>query len=77
MTPKLTGDRCQCASCKEYFNSTKSFDSHRVGKFSHDQRRCLTIAEMVKKGFAKNPAGFWVSRPLTKTTEAHLISNVA
>jgi hypothetical protein len=59
--PRLRGDRCQCPTCREYFNSTYAFDRHRVGQFGLD-RRCLTSAEMLSKGMAKNAAGFWVGQ---------------
>ncbi len=61
--PQLKGDRCQCPSCGEYFNSTYAFDRHRIGQIGGD-RRCLVSAEMVAKGMAKNAAGFWVSQQM-------------
>ena len=61
--PQLKGDRCQCPSCREYFNSTYAFDRHRVGQFEVD-RRCLATAEMVAKGMAKNAVGYWVARKM-------------
>jgi hypothetical protein len=33
---------------------------HRVGKHGED-RRCLTADEILAKGWAKNPAGFWIT----------------
>jgi hypothetical protein len=56
MTTKLTGTRCQCASCGLLFNSTTAFDSHRAGSFS--QRRCLTSEELHALGYEPNAAGF-------------------
>ena len=56
---KLTGDRNQCPTCSEHFNSSRAFDKHRVGKHGAD-RRCLTPMEMRAQGMAKNAAGFWV-----------------
>jgi hypothetical protein len=58
--PKLTGNRCQCSACWEYFNGAAGFDFHRVGEYGLS-RRCLTVTEMVSKGYGKNPAGFWVT----------------
>jgi hypothetical protein len=58
--PKLTGGRCQCPACGEYFTSDRTFDRHRVGQFGSD-RRCLTVAEMVAAGWATNARGFWTN----------------
>ena len=60
----LTGNRNQCTSCNEYFNHEYGFDRHRTGKHTGNQRRCLSVAEMVKKGFSKNAKGFWITEPL-------------
>lgn len=57
MAPTLTGNRCQCPTCNEYFTSTRAFDRHRVGQFGTD-RRCLTAAEMDAAGFERNARGF-------------------
>lgn len=57
---RLTGDRNQCPSCAEYFNSTKAFDRHRIGRFGVD-RRCRTLPEMVALGMVRNEAGFWIT----------------
>lgn len=74
---KLTGNRCQCTGCGEYFNSAYTFDGHRVGLFAPinrpNTRRCLTVAEMMAKGWLRNDAGFWISgkRPtLARTARA-------
>jgi hypothetical protein len=58
----LRGDRCQCPTCREYFNSTYAFDRHRVGRFGVD-RRCLVRAEMIAKGMAMNDR-FWVAQQM-------------
>lgn len=55
------GDRNQCPSCDEYFNSTAAFDKHRTGKFGID-RRCMTKEEMESKGMLKNASGFWITK---------------
>jgi hypothetical protein len=70
---RLTGDRNQCPSCEDYFNSTAAFDAHRTGPFGGPngepaQRRCLTADEMRSKGMAVNAAGFWITEP--KSTAA-------
>jgi len=54
----LKGDRNQCTSCKEYFNSIGAFEKHRTGKMY--DRRCLTTDEMLSKGMSINHAGFWI-----------------
>lgn len=59
---KLTGERCQCTGCGEYFNRVSTFDRHRVGEHGVD-RRCLTVEEMEAKTWRKNEAGFWLSEP--------------
>lgn len=63
-TPRrtLTGDRNQCPTCGEYFNSTLAFDTHRVGRHVGNQRTCLTVPQMRAGSMALNAAGFWVSR---------------
>jgi hypothetical protein len=61
----LTGNRNQCTGCDEYFDHDYGFDRHRVGKYAGSQRRCLSVAEMVNKGFSKNAKGFWIIEPQT------------
>lgn len=58
--PKLTGDRNQCPTCSELFNSTTAFDKHRTGAYEPDERRCLSVAEMQARGFTR-PDGYWRS----------------
>ena len=57
---KLSGDRCQCRGCMEYFNSTAAFDKHRKGQHGTD-RRCLPEQEMRGIGMDKNAAGYWIT----------------
>ena len=57
---KLTGNRNQCQSCKEYFNSNTAFDKHRTGDHGHS-RRCRTPQEMTALGMLVNSAGFWIT----------------
>jgi hypothetical protein len=57
---KLTGNRNQCQSCKEYFNSNTAFDKHRTGDHGRN-RRCRTPEEMIALGMSKNNAGFWIT----------------
>lgn len=59
---KLSGNRCQCPTCGQFFNSVSVFDRHRVGSFDDpaNPRRCLTTRQMLAKGFAQNGKGYWV-----------------
>jgi hypothetical protein len=63
--PRLTGNRCQCPTCGEYFNGVQPFDKHRTGDYAKpgqpNTRRCLTVAEMIAAGFIRIAAGFWMS----------------
>jgi len=60
---KLTGSRCQCPTCGDYFGSVRAFDRHRVGPYANPgqwrgARRCLTEPEMIAAGWARNGRGF-------------------
>jgi len=55
---KLTGSRCQCRACGEYFNSTSAFDKHRFG--IPDKRYCMSEYVMLAEGLSKNAALFWI-----------------
>ena len=55
---QLKGDRNQCQTCKEYFNSVWAFDKHRTGIHGVD-RRCRTTEEMLEKGMVLMHHGFW------------------
>jgi hypothetical protein len=67
---KLSGNRCRCHHCGEYFNSLRGFDRHRTGTFKERgvHRRCLSVAELVARGWSKNEDGFWI----TETFEQRL-----
>ena len=39
---RLSGQRNQCPSCGEPFNSNAAFDKHRTGQFGKD-RRCMSV----------------------------------
>ena len=56
--PKLTGNRCQCPACGEYFGSVRGFDRHRVGEYRPGGRRCLSVAELRGLGWAMDGRGF-------------------
>lgn len=58
---RLTGSRCLCRGCNEYFNSVHAFDRHRVWA-SPTVQRCLTDEEMVGKGMSVNSSGFWITK---------------
>jgi len=65
--PRLTGNRCQCPTCGEYFNGVQPFDKHRTGEYAkpgecQGNRRCLAAPEMEARGFIRNAAGFWCDR---------------
>lgn len=64
-TRRLTGSRCLCRGCGEYFNSVFSFDRHRIWA-SPTVQRCLTHEEMVRKGMSINASGFWITEPHRK-----------
>lgn len=61
--PKLTGCRCQCCACGEYFGSVDVFDRHMVGEHGVN-RRCLSGDEMSALGWARNQRGFWIRNRL-------------
>ena len=69
--PALSGDRNQCPTCLELFNSGTSFDVHRTGaygrtdvsgKYIPPTRRCLSSEEMRARGMSRNARGFWITR---------------
>lgn len=55
----LRGDRNQCTSCHNLFNSTRAFDKHRAGSHAGNGRYCLDRVEMVKAGMVLGADGFW------------------
>ena len=57
---KLTGQRNQCPSCLEHFNTNRGFDAHRTGSHTNRQRLCLTVADIEAKGMKRNEKGFWI-----------------
>lgn len=58
--PALSGDRCRCPNCREYFNSTAAFDMHRRGAHGLN-RHCLSADEMRRRGMRKNSKEFWMT----------------
>lgn len=70
---KLSGNRNQCPTCGEFFNSVGAFDKHRTGDYGKpvsgggyrpSSRRCLSAGEMATIGMEKNASGFWISEPM-------------
>jgi len=59
---KLTGENCKCAACGERFESTGTFEKHRIGAYTLAQpsRPCLSVQEMLDKGMRRNSRGAWV-----------------
>lgn len=63
--PRLTGGRCQCVACGMFFTSRREFDRHRTGDYARPgewqgNRRCLTLAELLAKGWRTNERGLWM-----------------
>ena len=56
---RLRGDRNQCPTCQQYFNSSKAFEQHRAGLFN-GTRSCLTVVEMLGKDFGKTKDDYWL-----------------
>lgn len=52
-------DKCQCAVCGMYFNSTYAFDRHRSGEWA--ARQCLSAVELREKGWGINGTGHWIT----------------
>jgi len=60
------------------FNSVSVFDRHRVGSWQGRGalRRCLSVDEMVTRGWSVNARGFWIERQRidTNSTSDDLIA---
>lgn len=61
--PKLSGNRCHCPTCGDYFGSERGFDRHRVGDYARPgewrgNRRCLSTAAMEAAGWMRDRRGF-------------------
>jgi len=67
MVMKLTGSRCQCRACGEYFNSTYAFDKHRFGK--PEKRYCMSEYVMLSEGLSRNKALFWITGTFTRVID--------
>ncbi len=62
---KLRGDRNECPTCGELFNSSAAFVKHRR------DHACLSVAEMLAKGMDRNQAGFWIGSKRLQTARFH------
>lgn len=58
-TRQLTGARCKCGGCGEYFNSVYAFDRHRRGDADSSTRYCLTTAQLAANRWTQDALGFW------------------
>lgn len=56
--PRLTGCRCQCCCCGEYFGSERGFNRHRIGTVGEPDRRCMSLAELLDAGWLRDARGF-------------------
>lgn len=63
--PKGKQEHCPVRGCHQTFTGATAGDMHRTGKhhvsLGPDRRRCLTEAEMLAKGMARNGRGIWMS----------------
>jgi hypothetical protein len=58
--PRLRGNnQCRCSACGQLFATVWTFDRHRTGDYASG-RRCLSISEMLAKGWIQNAALFWI-----------------
>ena len=70
-----------CPTCGEDFNGIRLFDAHRVGRHAYlydaehpDGRRCLTLEEMLAKGWQRNRFGRWTDPSRARDVEARNVS---
>lgn len=72
-----------CRGCSQDFGSVELFDRHRVGKHDYtyieglqmkprriDGRRCLSVEEMVEKGWTLGMRGRWMDPARAKVVPA-------
>ena len=72
---RLSGNRCQCTSCGEFFNSVSAFDRHRSGDCLDSGRRsCLSAVALIALGWSRNSAGFWIERAMARGAATSLAS---
>lgn len=74
---RLTGRRCQCAACGQYFSRLRAFDRHRIGSYGKPglwggPRRCLTPEEMRQRGWQRNEAGCWTMQRLDRAGQGRI-----
>lgn len=65
-------DRCRCMNCGHYFRSSGTFARHRVGNWEQDgaNRRCLTIEQMLAKGWLQDDVGYWIRSKMPTSAAA-------
>lgn len=71
----LTGCRCECPTCLEWFGSVRAFERHRTGYFAspgtfQHNRRCYSEAELTAAGWTLNERGFWLTPDPRRVREA-------
>lgn len=54
---------CACPACGLVFRHVRHFDRHRVGRHEPYGRRCLTPAELLAAGLARDARGVWGAPP--------------
>jgi hypothetical protein len=62
----MNNGSCICSSCGWKFRSLSSFDMHRTGSYASTlwepaRRRCLSVAEMERKGMRLNEHDAWTT----------------
>ena len=55
--------KCTCRKCGLVFGGIVSFDMHRVGSHSKNERRCLSDEEMLRVGLRIGSKGVWMRNP--------------
>lgn len=73
--PKLTGNRCQCTACGEFFSSPRSFDRHRIGDYAK-RRECIPAAQLLTNGWTRTSRGF-MQEPRAKRAPAGIPARFA
>lgn len=73
--PRLTGNRCQCTACGEFFSSPRSFDRHRIGDYAK-RRECIPAAQLLTNGWTRTSRGF-MQEPRAKRAPAGIPARFA
>ena len=56
----LKGRRCKCGGCGIVFANLGSFDTHRVGSFEKNERRCEDREALLSSGYVVDEIGMLV-----------------